>query len=174
MASGLRLSLQKSCVVRIRKVRGSEVDWETIVRCAQGSLPLNYLGLALSGRPSAKSFWNKLVSRVERRLASWKKSFLNKGGKLVLIKTVMASIPIYYMSVFKIPVSVAHKLERLQRSFFWGDGIQHKKMHPIKWEVLCKNKRNGGLGVRAILHKNNSLLAKWIWRFGTEEAPLWK
>ncbi|KAK3189704.1 hypothetical protein Dsin_029265 [Dipteronia sinensis] len=157
LASGLRLNLQKSCVVRVGKVRGSEVEWGTIFRCAQGSLPLTYLGLPLGGRPSARSFWNELVCRVERRLAPWKKSFLNKGGRLVLIKTVMASIPIYYMSMFKI-----------------SDGIQNKKIHPIRWEVLCKNKRNFGLGVGAILHKNNSLLAKWVWRFGTEVAPLWK
>jgi hypothetical protein len=60
----------------------------------------------------------ELIHRIEIRLAPWKKRFLNKGGRSVLIKAVMASIPNYFMSVFKMPVWLAHRLERLQRNFF--------------------------------------------------------
>ncbi|KAK3193116.1 hypothetical protein Dsin_024426 [Dipteronia sinensis] len=86
----------------------------------------------------------------------------------------MSSIPTYYMSVFKMPVWVAHKLERLQRNFFWSDCLEKKKIHTVKWDKMCKSKENGGLGIGSILNKNKGLLAKWVWRFGVEECSLWK
>ncbi|KAK3229324.1 hypothetical protein Dsin_001205 [Dipteronia sinensis] len=60
------------------------------------------------------------------------------------------------------------------RNFFWGGGSEKKKIHPIKWEVLSKSKEKGGVGIGSILVKNKGLLAKWAWRFGSEEVSLWK
>ncbi|KAK2660207.1 hypothetical protein Ddye_006740 [Dipteronia dyeriana] len=78
------------------------------------------------------------------------------------------------MSVFTMPVSIAQTIERLKRDFFWGDGIQKRKIHSIKWATLCKSKKEGGLGVGSVLNLNKGLLAKWVWRFSVESSPLWK
>ncbi|KAK2651474.1 hypothetical protein Ddye_011330 [Dipteronia dyeriana] len=58
--------------------------------------------------------------------------------------------------------------------FRCAKGGKKRKIHSLKWELLCKSKHDGGLGLGSILHKNKSLLVKWVWRFGAEEAPLWK
>ena len=55
---------------------------------------------------------------VEDRLAPWKRGFMSKGGRLVLIKAVLSSLPTYYMLVFGVPVGVAKRIEKLQRDFF--------------------------------------------------------
>ncbi|KAK1577759.1 hypothetical protein Q3G72_024567 [Acer saccharum] len=39
---------------------------------------------------------------------------------------------------------------------------------------MCLSKNRGGLGIGHIIDKNNSLLAKWAWRFSGEDNPLWK
>ncbi|KAK2642942.1 hypothetical protein Ddye_024705 [Dipteronia dyeriana] len=73
------------------------------------------------------------------------------------------------------PVSIAPKIERLKRDlFFFGDGVQKNKIHSIKWEVLCKSKKEGGLGIGSVQCMNKGLLNKWVWRFGVENCPLWK
>ncbi|KAK3220320.1 hypothetical protein Dsin_014290 [Dipteronia sinensis] len=149
-------------------------NWARAFKCKQASLPISYLGFPLGGRPGLKNFWFPLVPKIEKRLASWKRKFLSKGGKLVLINSVISSIPTYFLSIFKIPIGVAQSIERIQRSFLWGDGVHKRKLHAVRWEEVCKRKANGGLGIRRILDKNKALLAKWLWRFGKEGQSLWR
>jgi len=49
-----------------------------------------------------------------------------------------------------------------------------KKVSWVKWERVCQNKRNGGLGVKDIRVMNVSLLAKWHWRLLGWEVALRK
>ena len=51
-------------------------------------------------------FWDPVVVKMEKRLQSWKKAFLSRGGRLTLIQSALGSLPIYYMSLFKIPCGV--------------------------------------------------------------------
>ncbi|KAK2648405.1 hypothetical protein Ddye_015894 [Dipteronia dyeriana] len=95
------------------------------------------------------------------------------SGRLVLIKSVIASIPTYVLSIFKMPVGVALAVEKLQRGFLWGDDGSKRKIHAIKWKEVCKSKSAGGLGIGRVQVNNSGLLVKWIWRFGKEKNVLW-
>ncbi|RVW47175.1 Pyruvate dehydrogenase E1 component subunit alpha, mitochondrial [Vitis vinifera] len=48
------------------------------------------------------------------------------------------------------------------------------KVHLVKWDVVCTEKLNGGLGLRRIATLNRALLGKWTWRFACEKDNLWK
>ncbi|KAK3211993.1 hypothetical protein Dsin_016699 [Dipteronia sinensis] len=65
-------------------------------------------------------------------------------------------------------------MEKIQHSFFWGDGVEKRKIHLVGWDSICRSKKNGGLGVARILDMNKSLLAKWVWRYGNEKNCLWR
>ena len=71
-------------------------------------------------------------------------------------------MPIYHMSLFRMPKSVARRLEKVQRDFLWGGGSVERKAHLIKWEVICADKSKGGLGLRKLVLLNKALLGKWI------------
>lgn len=86
---------------------------------------------------------------------------LSFAGRLTLIKSVLASLPIYYMSIFKMPKGVANKINRLQAAFLWGDSETKRKVHMVSWEVVSKPQSHGGLGVRNIAEINDFLLLKW-------------
>jgi hypothetical protein len=52
---------------------------------------------------------------------------------VTLIHSTLSSIPTYYLSLFLIPVSVAKKLERLQREFLWSGMGDETKLHLVNW-----------------------------------------
>ncbi|RVW12842.1 putative ribonuclease H protein [Vitis vinifera] len=127
------------------------------------------------GAPNkASSVWDGVEERVRRRLALWKRQFISKGGRITLIKSTLASIPIYQMSLFRMPKIVVRRLEKLQRDFLWGGGNMERKIHLVKWEIVCGDKERGGLGLRKLGLLNRALLGKWIWRFACERENLWK
>ncbi|GAU10380.1 hypothetical protein TSUD_422790, partial [Trifolium subterraneum] len=57
--------------------------------------------------------------------------------------------------------------------FFWGGCEENRKTSWIKWDSICLNKANGGLGVRRLKEFNFSLLGKWVWRCLEEKDSLW-
>lgn len=79
----------------------------------------------------------------------------------------------YYMLLFKMPKSVEAKLDQIRRKFLWEGQSERRKIHLLKWSEVIKPKRDGGLGLGSLEHKNWALLAKW-WRFREERGALWR
>ena len=88
-----------------------------------------------------------------------------QGGPSSL-KAVLAAIPIYFMSIFRMPVGVRRRLERSMRDFFWRGPLneESREMALVPWETLCRPVDRGGLGVRQLIHTNTALLSKWVSR----------
>lgn len=101
-------------------------------------------------------------------------NFLSERGRLTLIKSTLANLPIYYLSILTIAASIAKKLENIQCRFLWGDEKGNRKYHLIRWEEVKKPMRVGGLGLRSIRALNGALHGKWLWRYFMEEGRLWR
>lgn len=59
-----------------------------------------------------------MVQKVESRLSKWKIDTLSVGGRRILLKSVIGSIPNFYMSMFKVLSGILVKLEALRNAFF--------------------------------------------------------
>ena len=113
-----------------------------------------------------------MIERISRRLDGWQKTYLSFGGRITLIQSCLTHMPCYFLSLFKIPVSVAAKIERLQRDFLWSEIGEGKRDHLVSWDVVCKPKAKGGLGFGKISLRNLALLGKWLWRYPKEGSAL--
>ena len=71
----------------------------TELGCRVGSLPSQYLGLPLASLNKAHSVWHGVEERMRRRLALWKRQYISKCGRITLIKSTLASMPIYHVSL---------------------------------------------------------------------------
>ena len=89
-------------------------------------------------------------------------------------RQVLTSIPLFYLSLFKAPHAICHKISSIQRRFLWTGGDDQKHISWVSWENVCKPKEEGGLGIKDIRRFNCALLAKWKWRMLTEEKGKWK
>nr|GEV54020.1 RNA-directed DNA polymerase, eukaryota [Tanacetum cinerariifolium] len=75
---------------------------------------------------------------------------LSIGGRLTLLKSVLGSMPIFHMSMFKVPTGVLNSLEKLRSQFFNGYDSSCRKASWVKWKLVLASKERGGLGTRAI------------------------
>ena len=128
----------------------------TISECGVGVWPIKYLGLPLGGNLRKVDFWDSVVAKVSKRLDGWKKAFLSTGGRLILIQSVLSSLRIYYLSLFKASISVITSLEKIMRDFLWEGGDLVGGDHLVGWKEVCHAKQKGGLGI-GNLEKRNSL-----------------
>ncbi|KAJ9699196.1 hypothetical protein PVL29_008009 [Vitis rotundifolia] len=172
-ASGLRINLEKSEVIPVGEVE-DVAGLAAELGCKAGQLPSVYLGLPL-GAPNKSSYmWDGVEERMRGKLALWKRQYISKGGRITLIKSTLASMPLYHLSLFRMPKVVARRLEKLQRDFLWGGGNLERKAHLVNWEAVCMDKEKGGLGLRKLVPLNKALLGKWVWRFAKSKDELWK
>ena len=179
LMSGLSLNYSKSCFISWNP---SDHCWaeETAKNtgCLHSTCPFKYPGLPLGDHMKKNSAWKSVVEKIQKRLASWKSKILSRAGRNMLIKSVLNCLPVYYMSMFKMPKTIAHKIVQIQRRFCWGwaNEASGEKMGcpTIKWANIELPKELGGLGVGNMMHKNLILLFKWWWRFSESDDCLWK
>ncbi|KAL4199256.1 hypothetical protein AMTRI_Chr03g50260 [Amborella trichopoda] len=150
------------------QVQNPELD--SRLGCAIEILPSSYLGLPLCLGKLGKHLWDHLIEKFTWKFASWKGRFLSFGGRITLIRATLASIPIYYKSLFQIPISVIRKLEKLTRDFLWFGFDGPKKYYLIAWDKVCVPKQFGGLGIKILRTLNLALLGKW----SSPHPLLWK
>ncbi|GJV60665.1 RNA-directed DNA polymerase, eukaryota [Tanacetum coccineum] len=173
LASGLKINLNKSKLMGIGISHDVVASAAKSIGCSILHTPFNYLGVKVGGIMSRLSSWDDVIAKLSARLSKWKLKSLSIGGRLTLIKSVLSSLPLYYMSSFKVPKGVLSKMESIRRNFFNGVENAEKKMSLIGWNKILASKKNGGLGVSSFFAYNRALLFKWIWRFLANGASLW-
>ncbi|GKF24251.1 hypothetical protein Tco_0076573, partial [Tanacetum coccineum] len=115
--------------------------------CLENNLPFTYLGVKVAANTTRINSWNKVIQKVTSKLSKWKVKSLSVGGRLTLFKSVLGSLPTYYMSLFKAPNEVLSYLERLRNSFFLGAEMDECKMTWVCWSKVMAQKQYGGLEV---------------------------
>ena len=133
-----------------------------------------YLGLPLGAKHKAPRVWDSVEERFRKRLASWKLQYISKGGRATLIRSSLSSLPIYHLSLFRAPLKVCARLERIQRQFLWGGNDLVKKVSLVSWATVCTEKIKGGMGIKSFSRMNKALLSKWNWRFANDRNSLWR
>jgi hypothetical protein len=70
---------------------------------------------------------------------------LSLGGRLVLLNSVLSAIPLYYLTLFKVPSWIIIKIDRIRKRFLWASfDILRKKYHLVKWDIICRPKEHRG------------------------------
>jgi len=140
------------------------------------NVPFRYLGICwgVEGNYRRKQFWEPIVNKIKNKLNRRKGKVLSFAGRVCLLKLFFTYVPLYYMSLFKMSISINEEVMKIQRKFIWGWGAKGRNIAWVKWTTICKSKREWGLGIKNIKLFNEALLARRKWRLGIEEKGLWK
>ena len=103
---GLKVNLSKSEVELVAEV-GNVEGLVELLCCKVGSKPMTYLAMLLGSPYKATAICNFALEKMEKRFAEWEKTSLSKGVHLTLLKSMLSSLPSYFLSLFTIPTHVA-------------------------------------------------------------------
>ena len=140
--------------------------------CSLGTLPFTYLGLPMGTSKPRIIDLLPLVDRMERRLTA-SSAMLNQGSRLQLLTSVLSSMPIYFLCSLDIPIGIIKQLERIQRQCLWHGNSDTPKQSLATWELVCRPKDKGGLGIINLQLQNQGLLIKHLHKFFNKEDIPW-
>ncbi|GJZ55432.1 RNA-directed DNA polymerase, eukaryota, reverse transcriptase zinc-binding domain protein [Tanacetum coccineum] len=127
-----------------------------IMPFAVGKLPMKYLGVPLITKNIGIAECNQLVDRVKQTVSDWKNKALSYAGRLQLIASVLASMHIYWASVFLIPCCRGCA----ECTLVWRYYDYHNET------LLCKHLWN-------LITKKESLWVKWVYIVRLKEKSIW-
>jgi len=174
LASSLKVNYSKTKVGGVGMNINQTMVFAYILNCDIMKTPFSYLGMMVGGNHKRCVFWEGMLNKVRSRLSSWKGKSLSLAGRLCLIKSVLTSLPLFYVSLFYMSATVVKEVKRLQKNFLRDWGSENRKIAWVAWDKVCESKDKGGLGVIDLRKFNLALLGKWICRFKTEKSGLWK
>ncbi|XP_042974708.1 uncharacterized protein LOC122306346 [Carya illinoinensis] len=174
-----------------RKVRGGNVmlkldmakaydrvNWKFLLEASRGvrqgdplSPYLFILSQELLSRMLHRKFSLGLVKPYHPR-EGWKSKMLSFGGKILLLRHVLNSMPIHILSVVKVPKAVFGMINKIFSNFLWGSSLGNKKRKWVAWHQICKPMEEGGIGIRDLVEVQQSLFMKFGWKLVTG-VSLW-
>lgn len=127
--------------------------------------PFTHLGLPWGVTKPEIEHFSPMVQRIERRLTSCS-NFLSQEGKLEMVNTVLTSISTYYVCTLKLPCAVIKQINAYRRHCLYrGSKVNNTKAPKAAWNMVCKPKSEGDLGVLNLRVQNEALLLKNLHKF---------
>ena len=170
---GLKVNYGKSILVPINIEQRKCERLARTFSCDIGSLPFTYLGLPLSLTKPNLVCYQPLISRVQKRLCATS-VYLSQAGKLQMVNAVLSSLPSFYLSSLLIPEKIISQIDKFRRHLLWrGSDIHSRAPAKVDWKIVCKSKKQGGLGVINLRIQNKALLLKNLHRFFNKADVSW-
>ena len=114
-----------------------------------------------------------LLDKLKLIIQAWGASWLNNAGKIILMKSVLISLPAYQNSILLAPKIFISKVDGLLRRFLWEGGKNNeKRLHLVNWDHIKKPFLEGGLQMRDLTAQNLALRSKLLWNI-VSGNPSW-
>jgi len=122
------------------------------LNCQFGSFPITYLGVPLRPHKLLHEDWQSLCRpKLIKDLQGWKGNTVSRGGRLILINSVLSSMSSYMMSFHNFLYGSLSRWIKWDGIFLFFLGKGRGGTSPcdclVKWAEVCQPKLQWGLGV---------------------------
>ncbi|KAF6146391.1 hypothetical protein GIB67_040319 [Kingdonia uniflora] len=135
------------------------------------SLPEKYLGIPLVQGKVSKATVAPLIDKIWSRASGWSGKILSFQSRIDLVKSILTSLPIYNMAIYKWSIVAIQEGERIIQNFLWSGDLDRQKFVTIKWNKVLKHPNEGGIGIHGFRDINLSMLMKLGWGFLNAQDP---
>src|SRR4051812_18169242 len=85
---------------------------ETILQCNVGSFPCRYLGLQLAIHQLSRAEWQPMLDHAKKAAPAWQKWMIQRSGRLVLAKSVIAAKLMHHFMTAEAPAWVLEEINQ--------------------------------------------------------------
>lgn len=127
--SGMRINFHKSEFIPMNLEEEESHRTAHIFCCPVGNFPIKYLGIPLHHDKLRREDIQPLVDKILKRIEGWKGKLLSHAARVLLIKTCLASIPVYLLSFIKFPKWAIKLIATHMANCLWNDNIDKHRWH---------------------------------------------
>ena len=117
LVSSLKVNFSKISFGAVGVESSEVVKFARLLNCSLLTLPFTYLGMPIGANPRRAAAWKSIIGKFKKKLVPWKYKSLSYAGRICLINSILSSLPIFYISFFKMPSQVAREIKVIQRKF---------------------------------------------------------
>lgn len=130
-------------------------------------LPFRYLGSYLHKGINRARYCGSLLQHIDDRLQGWHSRLLSPTGCLVLLRSVLSSLPLHILAAGGLPKSVINIIGRKMATFYWG-----RRHHWVAWSSITNPREEGGLGLRDLTLLQQAYHCRIWWTY-QQNNTLW-
>lgn len=87
-----------------------------------------------------------LVDKILKKIPGWRGRLLSLAARDMLIKTYLASIPVYLLSFITFSKWAIKIINTHMGNYLWNNSVESHKYHLANWELVSMCKDYGGVG----------------------------
>ncbi|KAA3473888.1 Retrovirus-related Pol polyprotein LINE-1 [Gossypium australe] len=129
-----------------------------------------YLGVPFFRKKVRVDTFQFLVDKFRAKVNGWDVRKLSLASPFNLVKSVLITIPNYFM---EFQHRSTMKFEKLARNILWRSSALERKVSLGSWDVCCAPSLNGGLGIKRLQDPNNLFLLKLGFNLVTNIEMFW-
>jgi hypothetical protein len=107
---------------------------------------IKYLGFYLKENSYSYEDWAWIVKKIQNQISSWSHQWLSRGGKLVLINSVLSSILSFLGNYCKNSERYFKQGTKSCFQFLWRGSKDNGGSYLVKWKRITPIERDRGMG----------------------------
>lgn len=107
-----------------------------------------YLGVSISLKRLIIVDCDFFIEKIILRIWVWGFRYMSYIIRFILVNMVLLNLYFYWVFIFVIFKVVIKKIIIICRNFMWDGKIILNRSFFIVWDIICKYKSEGGLGIK--------------------------